>query len=66
VQTYRKQVSFDQYIAVRMLVRSPHRDIGTPAASQYWPLQLTLLAIALTLAAALLASGWYATRTRAI
>jgi ABC-type transport system involved in multi-copper enzyme maturation permease subunit len=31
-----------------------------------WPLQLTFLTIALTLAAVLLASGWHATRTRAI
>jgi hypothetical protein len=35
-------------------------------ASQYWPLQLTFLAILLALATALLAAGWHATRTRAI
>jgi hypothetical protein len=35
-------------------------------ASQYWPLQLAFLAILLALAAALLASGWHATRTRAV
>jgi len=41
---------------------------GVPyhAASQYWPLQVTFLAILLALAAALLASGWHATRTRAV
>jgi ABC-2 family transporter protein len=35
-------------------------------ASQYWPLQLTFLTIMLALTAAALASGWYATRTRAV
>ncbi len=35
-------------------------------ASQYWPLQLTFLAVLLALAAALLATGWHATRTRAV
>ena len=35
-------------------------------ASQYWPLQLILLAVLLTVAAAALASGWRATRTRAV
>lgn len=35
-------------------------------ASQYWPLQLTFLAVLLALAAVLLATGWYATRTRAV
>ena len=35
-------------------------------ASQYWPLQLTLLTILLALAAAALATGWHATRTRAV
>jgi hypothetical protein len=35
-------------------------------ASQYWPLQLTFLAVLLALAAALLAAGWHATRTRAV
>jgi hypothetical protein len=35
-------------------------------ASQYWPLQLILLAVLLAAAAAALASGWRATRTRAV
>ena len=35
-------------------------------ASQYWPLQLTLLTVLLALAAAALATGWHATRTRAV
>jgi hypothetical protein len=35
-------------------------------AGQYWPLQLTLLTILLALAAAALATGWHATRTRAV
>ena len=35
-------------------------------ASQYWPLQLILLAVLLTVAAAALASGWRATRTCAV
>lgn len=35
-------------------------------AGQYWPLQLILLTVLLTLAAAALASGWHATRTRAV
>ncbi len=33
-------------------------------ASQYWPLQLTYLAILLLLAAALLVAGWRTTRPR--
>ena len=33
---------------------------------QYWPLQLTLLAILLAVAGAALASGWFATRTRGV
>jgi hypothetical protein len=36
------------------------------AAGQYWPLQLILLTVLLALAAAALASGWHATRTRAV
>jgi hypothetical protein len=49
------------------IIESPNgHSVPYHPASQYWPLQLTFLAIALTLAAALLASGWYATRTRAI
>jgi ABC-type transport system involved in multi-copper enzyme maturation permease subunit len=35
-------------------------------ASQYWPLQLILLALLLAVAGAALASGWRATRTRAV
>ena len=35
-------------------------------ASQYWPLQLILLTVLLAAAAAALASGWRATRTRAV
>jgi hypothetical protein len=35
-------------------------------ASQYWPLQLAFLVILLILAAAVLAAGWHATRTRAV
>jgi hypothetical protein len=35
-------------------------------ASQYWPLQLILLTVLLTAAAAALASGWRATRARAV
>jgi hypothetical protein len=35
-------------------------------ASQYWPLQIILLAVLLALAAAALASGWRATSTRAV
>jgi hypothetical protein len=49
------------------IIESPNgHSVPYHPASQYWPLQLTFLAIALALAAALLASGWYATRTRAI
>jgi hypothetical protein len=36
------------------------------SATQFWPLQLILLAILLAFAAAALASGWHATRTRAV
>ena len=35
-------------------------------ASQYWPLQLILLTVLLAAAAAALASGWSATRKRAV
>jgi hypothetical protein len=35
-------------------------------ASQYWPLQLILLTVLLALAAAAFATGWHATRTRAV
>jgi hypothetical protein len=35
-------------------------------ASQYWTLQLILLAVLLALAAAALWWGWHATRTRAV
>jgi hypothetical protein len=35
-------------------------------ASQYWPLQLVFLAVLLALSLAFLASGWYATRVRAV
>lgn len=35
-------------------------------ASQYWLLQITFLGLLLAIAAALLAAGWYATRTRAV
>jgi hypothetical protein len=35
-------------------------------ASQYWPLQLILLTVLLAAAAAAVASGWRATRTRAV
>jgi hypothetical protein len=49
------------------IIQSPNgHSIPYHPASQYWPLQLTFLTLALTLAAALLASGWHATRTRAI
>jgi len=49
------------------IMQSPNgHSIPYHPASQYWPLQLTFLAIALALAATLLTSGWHATRTRAI
>jgi len=35
-------------------------------ANQFWPLQAVFLVILLAIAAALLAAGWYATRTRAV
>jgi len=35
-------------------------------AGQYWPLQLILLTVLLALAAAVLATGWHATRTRTV
>jgi len=35
-------------------------------AGQYWPLQLTFLVVLVALAAVLLITGWYATRTRAV
>jgi hypothetical protein len=35
-------------------------------ASQFWPLQLTFLAVLLTLTAAALVLGWHAIRTRAL
>jgi hypothetical protein len=39
----------------------PYHPVG-----QYWPLQLILLTILLALAAAALATGWHATRTRTV
>ena len=39
---------------------------GYHPASQYWPLQLTYVALLLVLAAALLSVGWRATRPRSI
>lgn len=35
-------------------------------AGQYWPLQVTLVTVMLALAAAALATGWHATRTRTV
>ena len=35
-------------------------------SGQYWPLQLILLTLLLALAAAALAAGWHATRTRTV
>ena len=44
--------------------------VGVPvpyhSAGQYWPLQLILLTVLLAFAAAALATGWHATRTRAV
>ena len=49
------------------IIQSPNgHSVPYHPGGQYWPLQLTFLAIALTLAVILLASGWHATRTRAI
>jgi hypothetical protein len=42
------------------------RGVPYHPASQYWLLQFALLALLLALTAALLASGWHATRTRAV
>jgi hypothetical protein len=42
------------------------RSVPYHPASQYWPLQLTFLAVLLALATAVLLIGWYATRTRAV
>ncbi len=41
-------------------------SVAYHSAGQYWPLQLTFLAIVLALTAAILTSGWHATRTRAV
>jgi len=45
-------------------------EVGVPVPyhpdGQYWPLQLVLLAVLLALAAAALAAGWQATRSRAV
>jgi len=44
--------------------------VGVPVPyhppGQYWPLQVTLLTVLIALAAAALATGWHATRTRAV
>jgi hypothetical protein len=45
---------------------SSDQSVPYHPASQYWQLQFTFLAILLALAAALLLTGWYATRTRAV
>jgi ABC-type transport system involved in multi-copper enzyme maturation permease subunit len=46
-------------------IQSGHGALYHPAG-QYWPLQVAFLVILLALAAATLAAGWYATRTRAV
>lgn len=42
------------------------RQLPYHPAGQYWPLQVSLLTLLLALAAVALASGWHATRTRAV
>jgi hypothetical protein len=46
-------------------MQSGHSVLYHPAG-QYWPLQAVFLVILLAIAGALLAAGWYATRTRAV
>jgi len=46
-------------------IRSGNGTLFHPA-SQFWPLQVLFLVILLAIAAAFLAAGWYATRTRAV
>ena len=49
-----------------ILSSATNAPVAYHPASQYWPLQLTLLTILLALAAAALATGSHATRTRAV
>ena len=42
------------------------RNVPYHPAGQFWPLQVTFLAVALAVSVALLALGWRATRTRAV
>jgi hypothetical protein len=49
------------------IIQAPNgHSVPYHPASQYWPLQVTFLGIAVVLSAALLASGWQAIRTRGI
>ena len=49
------------------IIQSPDgHSIPYHSASQYWPLQLTFLGIAVVLSAVLLVSGWRAIRTRGV
>ena len=58
--------AFDVPLGGWILQTSQTHSVPYHAANQYWPLQLTFLAILLALAAGVLAVGWYATRTRAV
>jgi hypothetical protein len=49
-----------------ILGSGPGPGVPYHPAGQFWPLQLTLLTVLLTLAAGALATGWHATRTRAV
>ena len=55
-------LAFALAVAFGALLRRTLPAIG----GQYWPLQLVLLTALLALAAAALATGWHATRTRAV
>ena len=58
--------SFDVPVGGWIIRSSQGHSVSYHPANQYWPLQLTFLAVSLVLAAATLALGWYATRTRAV
>ena len=58
--------SFDVPVGGWIIRMSRGHSVPYHPANQYWPLQFTFLAVLLALAAATLALGWYATRTRAV
>ena len=58
--------SFNEPTGSWILQSSHVHSVPYHPASQYWPLQLTFMGVLLLLAVSALATGWHATRTRAV